>query len=486
MRRSLLTAGFSLTALALAGCMTVGPDYTRPATADATLLNADPAHFRGDAIERAWWQQFHDPVLSQLVDVSLARNHDLRIASANLKAARAVFDDVELDRLPTVTAEASHQHGKAQQPGLGEARQELESYRAGFDMSWEIDLFGHVERSIEAAEADAQAAEAALRAAKVSVIAEVARSYGELRGAQTRLSVAMRNRDNQAQTLSVISARREAGRVTDLEVATARARLAGTEARIPPLSAAVKRAEYRLAVLAGYRPGELPVDLAVRPLPDSETRIAIGQASELLRRRPDVAQAERQLAGATARVGVATADLFPRLSVTGFLGFVAGTGSALGESGSKAWSVAPTLSWPAFDLGSVRARLRASEAGADAALAGYEQTVLRALEETENAFVAYGEDQRRLGALSEQVQANAQAVELARVRYEEGVVDFLVLLDSERDQLNAEEALAEAQTSSYTGIVAIYKALGGGWEAEADTGTTTAGNSVASAEPFTL
>ncbi|MNN39755.1 Toluene efflux pump outer membrane protein TtgI precursor [compost metagenome] len=245
------------------------------------------------------------------------------------------------------------------------------------------------------------------------------------------------------------------------------ARLAATEASLPQLQAEEARARNRIATLLGQRPEQLSVDLSPKPLPVIAKALPIGDPAELLRRRPDIRVAERQLAAATANVGVATADLFPRVSVAGFLGFTAGRGSQLGAAAANAWSVAPTISWAAFDLGSVRARLRGAEAEAEGALAQYEQQVLLALEESTNAFSDYGKRQQRLASLVRQAETSRAAADQAAIRYREGAADFLVLLDAERERLAAEDAQAQAEVELYRGIVAIYKALGGGWQPRA-------------------
>uniref|UniRef100_UPI0028ABA7F4 TolC family protein n=1 Tax=Stutzerimonas balearica TaxID=74829 RepID=UPI0028ABA7F4 len=242
------------------------------------------------------------------------------------------------------------------------------------------------------------------------------------------------------------------------------ARLAATEATLPQLQAQQARARNRIATLLGQRADQLSVDLSPRELPAIAKALPIGDPGELLRRRPDIRAAERQLAAATANVGVATADLFPRVSLSGFLGFIAGRGSQLGSSAAEAWSVAPGISWAAFDLGSVRARLRGAEAEAEGALAAYEQQVLLALEESQNAFSDYGHAQQRLLAQLRQSEASRAAAEQARIRYRERSEDFLVLLDAERERLAAEDAQAQAEVEVYRGIVALYKALGGGWQ----------------------
>lgn len=460
--------GFLLSATLGLGACAVGPEYRAPDPAAPQFHNAPEAQFARTAIEKAWWQEFGDPALDDLIARALANDLDLALAAARLRAARAVFDDQALDRFPTVTAAGAYHRQKAQQPGLAGQPIRSETYDAGFDAFWEIDLFGRVRNAVEAARADADATQAELHAAQVSVAAEVARNYLELRGAERRFEVATANRDNQQETLRLTRIRYELGRGTELDVASAEARLAAIEASLPPLIVAQRAARHRLAVLLGQRPGTLELAAGRDSESISESfanPLPIGEPESLLRRRPDIRAAERQLAAATARVGVATADLFPRLTVSGFVGFVTGNAGQLGESAAEAWSVSPVLSWAALDLGSVRARLRASEAQADGALAFYEQTVLHALEETENAFVAYAQNQHRLAALLDQAAASRRAAELARIRYREGAIDFLRLLDAERTVLEAEDAVAIAQTELNTSVVAIYKALGGGWQA---------------------
>jgi len=299
----------------------------------------------------------------------------------------------------------------------------------------------------------------------VTVAAEVARNYFELRGAQQRRIVAEANAEAQRQTLKLTQTRLSIGQGDPTDVESAKARLAAIEATIPTFVTAEARANYRLAVLVGERPGALDTmltPLKAQPAP-SVKALPIGDASGFLRRRPDVQAAERRLAGETARVGVATADLFPRVKVTGFIGLLSGDVSQLFSHGSEAYSVAPSVTWPALDLGGTHARLRAQEAKSDESLANYDQTVLRAIEDLETALVSYRQQQTQLGSLSDQVTAARRASELAQIRYKEGTVDFLTLLDAQRTQLTAEDALAAAETDANTDIVAIYKALGGSW-----------------------
>jgi multidrug efflux system outer membrane protein len=453
-----------LGALALAACA-VGPDYRTPNTPPAAVKNAAGPEFITQTPEAEWWQEFADPELEALERRALAANLDLEMAYDRVKAARAVFVERKLDYAPHVQLDAGYSNGDEQDPGFGTQRYKTPSDSLGFDASWEIDLFGHVRRSVEAARADLGAERASYEDAQVTVAAEVARNYFELRGAQKRLDVARKNLDSERQTLDLTQLLDQAGRGSELDVERSRARFKATESAIPPLEAAERQAGYRLAVLLGQRPGTLDEELKAAPVMTYAKPLPVGDLAGLLRQRPDVRAAEQQLAAATARVGVAKADLFPRLNVTGFVGFLSGDLGRLFDTSSgtdaRAWSVAPTLSWPAFDLGSVRARLRGSEAQSDAAAANYEKTVLTALEDTENSFLGYSTRQAQLKSLVEQATASRRAAELADTQYREGVADFLVLLDAERTQLDAEDAVAQAETEVNVSVVAIYKALGG-------------------------
>jgi multidrug efflux system outer membrane protein len=450
--------------LLVASCA-VGPNYQAPRPAPAAVQNAQSAQFVTQSPESLWWQEFGDAELDQLERRALAANLDLRSAYDRVRAARAVFVERKFDYAPHVQLDGTYSRFDEQQPGFGTARINAQSDSLGFDASWEIDLIGHVRRSVEAARADLGAEQANYQDAQVTVAAEVARNYFELRGAQKRLAVARENLSTEHQTLELTQLLDETGRGSELDVQRSRARLKATEATIPPLEAAEKQASYRLAVLLGERPGALDQELKPAAVATYAKALPIGDPAELLRRRPDVRAAERQLAAATARVGVATADLFPRVNVTGFVGFLSGDVGRLFSTGAdnnaRAWSIAPTVSWAAFDIGSVRARLRASEAQSDAAAANYEKVVLTALEDTENSFVAYGAQQTQLKSLTEQAQASRRAEELADTQYREGVADFLVLLDAQRTQLDAEDSVAQAETAVNVSVVAIYKALGG-------------------------
>jgi multidrug efflux system outer membrane protein len=462
-------------AFLLAACA-VGPNYRAPATAPAALKNALSSAFVAQSPEAAWWQEFDDAELDDLMRRALTANWDLRSAYDRVRAARAVFVERKLDYAPHVQMDAAYSHFDEQEPGFGLGRVNAQSDSLGFDAAWEIDLFGHVRRSVEAARADLGAEDANYQDAQVTVAAEVARNYFELRGAQKRLVVARENLRTEQQTLELTQLLDEVGRGADLDVERSRARLKAIEATIPPLEASEKQAGYRLAVLLSERPGALDAELHPAAVATYAKALPIGDPTELLRRRPDVRAAERQLAAATARVGVATADLFPRVNVTGFVGFLSGDVGRLFATGegnnAQAWSVTPAVSWAAFDMGSVRARLRASEAQSDAAAANYEKVVLTALEDAENSFVAYSARQAQLKSLTEQAQASRRAADLADTQYREGAADFLVLLDAQRTQLDAEDSVAQAEMGVNVAVVAIYKALGGVGQRLNDAGAT--------------
>ena len=455
----------SLLVLALSACA-VGPDYQTPKTEPAQISADNLNGFDRARFEGIWWQQFDDPTLNQLVTRSLAGNRELRVAFARLRAARAIRDDVSNDAMPTITSRASSDLGKGQIPGQTEKRVNSERYDLGLDMAWELDLFGRIQRQLEASDADEQAAAADLYQLQVTLIAELVDAYGELRGAQLREHIALANLKNQQESKAITESLRDAGVGDELDVMRADARLAAVEASVPQLQAQQVRERNRIATLLGERTEQLSVDLSPAKLPAIAKALNIGNPGDLLQRRPDILSAERKLAAATARIGVAKADLFPRVSLSGFLGFTAGRGSQIGSAAANAWALGPSITWPAFDLGSVRARLRGADAEADGALASYEQQVLLALEEAQNAFSDYGKRQQRLVSLIRQSESSRTAADLAAIRYREGTVDFLVLLDAQRERLAAQDSQAQAEVELYRGVVAIYKALGGGWHVE--------------------
>lgn len=449
--------------LALLSACAVGPDYHEPrvASPDEFLTRAGDT---SRAVERDFWRSFADPTLDALIERALLHNHDVRIAITRLREARALRGEASLDLVPTVTQDAEHTRARASERQLPVAgARDQDYYETSFDAFWELDFFGRVRRHVEAQEAQLQAAEAGVDHAQVSVTAEVARNYFELRGAQARLGVAQRNASNQRETLQIVQARLDGGRGTQLDVARAVAQLEATLASIPELEADIVRTSLRLGVLVGDTPAALVGELArAQPVNLPELQ-GIGTPEALLRRRPDIRIAERQLAAATARIGVAVGDLFPRISFVGFWGFDAAHSSDLGERGSETYGFGPSIHWAAFDLGRVQQRIKQREAAAQGALAAYEPTVVRALEETDANLTDYAKARIRQAHLQASALASREAAVLARSRFDNGVADFLTVLDAERSVLEAEDRLSRSETQTATALIATYKALGGGF-----------------------
>lgn len=447
----------------LAGCAT-GPEV-RPFRPDAGAAFANaPAEAAASAAPAAdFWRGFNDADLDTLVARALAANHDLRIAAANLQEARALARFADAQLYPQVGINASAARVRARD---SEGRAETGSlYAAGFDVGYELDLFGRVRSDRRAAGATVLAGEAALRAAQLSIAAEVARNYFELRGLQEQLRVARASLDTQRAALRLVEARESAGRGTTFDTERARALVAGTEATVPALEAALLRTRYRLAVLSGQVPTALDALLGEqKPLPGLKAvpLAAVGTPESLLARRPDVAAAEQQAVAAAARVGVARSALLPRITLGGTLGVNAGRVGDLGDSASFAYNLGAQLVWSLLDFGRVRAQIAAADARSEAALAAYERGVLQALEETEGALAAYTRTQQQADALMRAAQSAQKAADIARSRFEVGVADFLAVLDAERELLAARDRLAQSQAAAATSVVAVYKALGGG------------------------
>ncbi len=468
--------------VALAGCA-VGPNYRQPTVPhDAGFVNAPSAAPASASMDIAtFWRGFGDPDLSALVERALAANGHVRIAGARLQESRATLQGARAELLPEIGVAADA--GRAltpqyQLPGLSRSQRTSNVFDAAFTASWELDFFGRNRRASESAAALVSASEAGVHAAQTAVAAEVARNYLELRGLQQRLAVARDSIVNQRDALRITTARLDVGRGTRLDVARAKNLLDSTEATLPVLQAAVDRSSYRIATLVTEPIRTVVARLAtpkVLPtLPVTDlSALPLGTPEQLLQRRPDLVQSERQLAAATANIGVATADLFPRISLTGLIGFAGTRLPSLGQSGTQEYSLGAGLTWPLLDFGRVRSRIAASEARALQALAGYEQTVATALEETEGALTVFTNSARQAEKLASAAANAENATRLARLRFDAGVVDFLIVLDAERQSLAARDALVQAQVGQATALVSIYRALGGGWSDAASPAVAT-------------
>ena len=459
----------TLLSLALIPACAVGPKYVSPdsPTPPSFKSNAGGALAAppDEAALQSWWQRFGDSKLNDLIAKSIASNLDVKTAVANIKAARAQRSVTRFDYAPIVTSNSSYATSRATAgsvpPGVN---RDNDNFSSSFDATWELDLFGHVRRNVEAASADLAAAEAGRDDLLVSVTAETGRSYMELCGLQNQLAVAQRNAQNQQATLDLTKKLMDGGRGTDLDIARAQAQLNTTEATIPPLEGAIDKTLHRLAVLTGQTPDSLRGRLHAGGLPDRLPTIKLGDPASLLRRRADIRAAERQLAAATARVGVATAELFPIVSVNGGIGLSADTFSGLGRSGADHFSFGPAIHWAFLDSPRRLQLAKAAGARAEAKLSTYQQTVLLALEDVENSVTDYGREQTRRASLAQAVEASAKAATLASQRYDQGTAGFLEVLDAERVKLQAEAALAASQTQTATNLIAVFKALGGGWQ----------------------
>lgn len=452
-----------LLACVLTACA-VGPDHVRPA------LPQMPAFARQAATETRppqpsdarFWRSFDDALLEQLVDDALLHNHDLRIALANRDQASALLVQARWERYPTITANAQASDVRASSV---DNTPDGERYQANLGATWELDFFGRLRRTSEAQTAEVQASEAELAAMQVSVVGELARTYFQLRGLQEQLRITRESADIQFRTQQILQVRHEAGFASGFDVDRGRAQAEGTRARIPALEAEVAFSVHRIGVLTGVAPGELVERLEkAGALPTvSVEGIEVGTPSEVLRRRPDIAVAERRLAAATARVGVATADLFPRFTLGGLIGTQALDAGALFRSDSETRLLFLGMDGTFLNVGRVRARIAAADAASTAHLAAYERTVLLALEETENALVRVSRSEQELAHTHRAAQASRRAANVARVRLEVGAIDVLELLDAERASLQAEDAYAQSKLRHAQAKVLLYRTLAGGW-----------------------
>jgi NodT family efflux transporter outer membrane factor (OMF) lipoprotein len=468
----------SLLGVLVAACTVVGREYEPPAAPvpDGWRYGAAPGLVQEPAELAGWWRRLEDPVLDDLVERAVRQGLDLREALARVREARALRGVAAADRFPTVDATLAYERsGESENTPLGGFVPDAGVYSGGFDASWELDLWGRVRRSVEAAEADLAASFEDARDVAVIVAAETALHYVELRAFQRRLEIAHTNVALQEETLELVRARFDAGLVGERDVAQAATNLETTRSTVPPLEVGLRAAENRLAVLLGLAPGALAAELAEpRPVPVPPVEVAVGVPADLLRRRADVRRAERQLAAETARVGVAEGDLYPRLTLSGSLGLAAEETSDLFEDDSGFFGLGPSLRWNLFDAGRLRNRVEAQDARAEQALVRWERAVLLALEESENGMTAFVREQARRRSLAEAAAQARRSVELANTEYGEGLTDFQAVLDSERALAALEDDLARSDAAIAANLIALYKALGGGWEQGDDAALDTA------------
>ena len=466
----------SVALLSLAAACSVGPDYREPALAVPAAWNE--AQQKGVDARSAeltrWWTAFEDPLLDSLIERAVKSNLDLRVAGARIREARAARAAVASGAWPSLDVSGSYSRSRTSEnalnvPSQGSSgsgvRLERNLFTAGFDANWEIDVFGGVRRSVEAADATLQATEYNQRDVLITLLGDVARNYIDLRGAQRRLAVARDNLKTQQDSLDLTRVRFDAGLASDLDVARAEAQLNSTASQIPTLESVLKGAVYNLDLLLGLSPGslwpELEREIAIPQLP---VEVLVGLPSELLRRRPDIRFAERRLAAATAQVGSAIADLFPRFFLIGDLGLQSVSASDWFTGRSRFWSIGPTISWPVFDGGRIRANIEIRNAQQEQALSEYEKIVLTALGDVEKSLVNYAQEKVRYRSLNAAVTANRRAVAMAQELYIRGLDDYLNVLDTQRALYVTESEMAQSEAAMAANLVALYKALGGGWQ----------------------
>ena len=462
------TAAILALLLSCQGCA-IGPDYTPPETPvpDAWHQALTRGLSEGKADLQTWWQVFEDPLLESLIQRAVQGNLNLRSAVSRIQEARAVRGVAKGDWFPNIDGT-----GTIQKVRISEGRIEdnpiiprrYHFYNTGLDSSWEIDIWGRIIRSVESADAGIQASIEDYRDVLVSLFAEVAANYVELRSLQKRIRLANKNIESQAKTLQLTKDRFDAGIASELDIRQAELNLASTESVIPALQTAMVQAVNRLGVLLGQHPSALYDELVEgTPIPGVPETIIVGLPAELLRQRPDIRRAERILAAQTAQIGVAKAELYPRFSLSGTFALDANHSEGFFEGSNRAWGFGPSFRWNLFDGGRIRNNIKIQEARTEQALIGYEQTVLLALEDVENAMVAYVREGNRKEALARSVTASIKSVDLVETLYRSGLTDFQNLLDMQRAQFQQEDFLAQSQGTVVQNLIRIYKSLGGGW-----------------------
>ena len=479
------TPGLCALLLLTAGCA-VGPDYVRPetGTADTWSESTDSTLSTNPVEYGPWWTVFEDPALEQLVQIASKENLPLQIAAARILEARAVLGISRGLRFPQqqqLTGHAARVGLSANAPNVAITDQAFSSYAVGFDAAWELDVWGRLRRGVEAADADYGRALAGYDDTLVSVMAETARAYILLRTFEARLKLAQENVEIQGETLRIAAVRFDNGAVTELDVTQARALLRDTEALIPSLETGVRQTMHAISTLIGRPPGQL-VELIKQDssIPSASAGIAIGVPIDLLRRRPDVRMAELQAAAQSARIGIAQSALYPRFSLFGSIGFETSADGGLQSNSADAgdlfssdsirYTVGPTFSWPIFNYGRLRNKVRVQDARFRQAALNYQNTVLEAAREVEDALAAYLRSQTRVGYLSASVGDARRSVELALVQYRQGSATYQRVLDTQRFLVRQEDQLTRTQGNVALNLVATYKALGGGWETEPSEG----------------
>lgn len=454
----------------LTGC-SVGPNYHQPnvSTPSSWASPLADGETNSPANLTAWWKNFNDTNLDSLISRAVQSNLVLRVAEARIREARAQRGVVAASEGPDVRAGGSYSRNRFSNNGFpplpATTPLDYDLYRAGFDASWELDLFGGTRRAVEAANAEITAAEFSRNDVLRSLLGEVAQNYIQARTFQQRLMITDENIEAQQRVVSLTRDRYQAGLTSELDVQQAEALLAATESEVPTLETGFRTTAYHLDVLLGQPAGKLLGELTNNvPIPAAPPQVPVGLPSDLLLRRPDVRRAERELAAATARIGQAKSDFFPKFSLTGDLGLQSINADNWWSAGSRFWSAGPAVVWPVFESGRIRSNVQVQNAREEQALNQYQQTILVAFEDVDSALTAYAKEQIRRHSLMQAVQANQRALDLADDLYRQGLTDFIRVLVSQRGLYLSQDALIQSDQSVAVDLVALYKALGGGWE----------------------
>lgn len=453
--------------LFLTGCA-VGPNYQTPQIAMPTSYETHATLSEEEEVElRSWWTQFEDPMLNVLIHEAISQNLDLKIALEKINQVRAQYQIKAADLAPKIDMTAEQQRTRISQTQfdstfLGPPLQNF--YKVGFDASWEIDIFGKRRREKESAFYEYEAERENARDIYITLLGEVAQSYIEIRSLQHQIDITKRQIFIQRELFELTSNLFEAGLSSEINVQDIQATLEATRASLPPLEVTLKQTIHGLATLLGKAPENFENEFAdTAPVPLSTQEIPIGLPSDLLRRRPDIRKAERLLAAATANVGSAIADLFPRFSLLGNFGFQSNSSQRWLKAQSRTWSIGPTMDWPIFHFGRIRENIRAQNSLQEQALLSYEQTILTALEDVENSLVGYYKEEERRSRLEKEVEAKHRVYELKKELYLSGLVEFQTFLQADQDLLDSQNDLIASTENLSTNLVALYKALGGEW-----------------------
>lgn len=466
--KNIMQCGTVLIAMLIfAGCATVGPDYVKPDIKAPPAWNTGESKGTGQPSMSqdnlaSWWTSLDDPVLVDLIDRAIKNNKDLKKAQSRIREARAARGVAESQFYPSVGASGSYNLTRTEKNGEVGTTREL--FASGLDAGWEIDLFGGVRRANEAAQATYEASEEDYRMVHVTLAAEVALNYIDVRTLQDRLAIVEENLKLQTETYELTTYRQKAGLVTQFDVDRAKTNMEDTRASVPTLKTRLAAAKNRLSALMGEYPGFAdPKVAAPRGLPDVPVEIALGVPMETLRRRPDVRNAERQLAAQTARIGVATADLYPKLALNGAMGIDASSFAGLSTANNRTFNMGPRFTWNIFNGGAVRSNIEIQNARQEQAYLQYENTIILALEEAENAITAYVNEQKRMQSLNDALASATNSTDLALSQYRSGLIDFQAVLDAQRTFLSVKDSLATSKGAVVADLVRLYKALGGGW-----------------------